>query len=145
MPHQQVEAREIRNVLHDAAKQFDRPAPPRLAYVVVTKRIAEDFGAQGGSQPCVGGVAVTDAKICTPNDFYLVSHKGIGFVHYCILPFAEAPASGDENIPREEVMMLAYNTAFQYFNWPGPIKIPAALQYAHCVSKMGGQWSREEG
>lgn len=131
------EGTEIRTTLLERAKTFNKPAP-RLCYTVVTKRISEDFGVKDGRKAVEGGLAVIDPKICTPNDFYLVTDKRMGFVHYHMLPLADATAV--ESIPRDEIMLLAFNTAFQYFNWPGAVKIPAALQYAHTVSKMAGEY-----
>lgn len=40
----------------------------------------------------------------------------------------------ESGLDRKQIQMLCYTLCHFYFNWAGPIKVPAPLMYAHKVA-----------
>jgi len=101
---------------------------------VKTKMIAESNGRIQNPQPGT----VLDHSI-TPNglwDFYMVSvstRQGVPTPsHYSVL-------YNDMGATPEEVMALTYKLCYTYYNYGGPVKIPAPVKYADKLAGMVGE------
>lgn len=108
---------------------------------MVNKRVnAKFFKAQGSSydNPPMG--TVVDQGVVRSNgyDFYLIPVTGksdqgaVCPVHYTVL-------YSDPLLPRTELSQLTYNLCFLYYNWSGPVKVPAPVQNAHKLAYQYGE------
>ncbi|GAU98649.1 hypothetical protein RvY_09768 [Ramazzottius varieornatus] len=112
----------------------------RLAYIVVTKRhntrfIVEPRG-KDTENPLPG--TVVDTGCTKPNrmDFFIVSQSvrqgTVSPAYYNILL--------DETLlTLDQIQALTYALCCMYFNWSGPVKVPANCQNAHKLAFVVGQ------
>lgn len=104
---------------------------PKLAYIVVSKRVNDRFYLQDGpsrvSNP--NGGLLIKSKVTNNQgfDYFMVSQKvTMGTAtptHYECL-------HNDTGLSADTFYELTYYQSFNYFNWPGPVKVPAVVQYA---------------
>ncbi|XP_069157940.1 piwi-like protein Siwi [Procambarus clarkii] len=115
---------------------------PRFSFVVVTKRINTRLFAQGSTNgspinPPPG--TVCDDVITLPEryDFYLVSQR--------VLQGTVTPTSYNiiddvnSNLDADRHQRLAYKLTYLYYNWMGPVRVPAPCLYAHKLAYVTGQ------
>jgi len=121
---------------------------PRLAVVVVKKRIHTRLfmsekpqqGRPGGPSILVNpppGTVVDNG--CTQRDwydFFLVSqhsHEGtVTPTHYHVI-------YDNTGMRADHMQTLTFKLCHLYYNWPGTIRVPAPVQYAHKISFLVGQ------
>lgn len=80
-------------------KQFDNPPPGTVVDHTITRR----------------GLF----------DFYLVSQK---MRHGTATPSHYVVIENEANLPPDTLQQLSYKLTYQYFNWPGSIRVPAPCQ-----------------
>jgi len=54
----------------------------------------------------------------------------------CILPTHFFVPKNDSDLTRIEIEHLTFSLCHFYFNWSGPIKVPAPCQYAHKIAEF---------
>lgn len=54
----------------------------------------------------------------------------------CVLPTHFFVSRNDSNLTRIELESFTYALCHFYFNWAGPIKVPAPVQYAHKIAEF---------
>lgn len=47
-------------------------------------------------------------------------------------------------LSEEEIMTLTFESCFNYFNWTGAVRVPAALQYANKLATLVGDGMKSE-
>jgi aubergine-like protein len=113
---------------------------PRLAFIVVKKRINQRFFANGGGRgldnPPPG--TVIDQEVTRPEwyDFFLISQSvrqgTVSPTHYNII-------YDTINWGPDKMQIWTYMQTHLYYNWPGTIRVPAPCQYAHKLAFLVGQ------
>lgn len=105
-------------------------------YIVVNKRndikFFENNNNQLNNPPC--GTAV-DSQITTIGayEFYLQNQ----FVNQgCATPTHYHVLRTTMKIPIEAIEEITYHMSYYYWNWPGPIRLPACLKFAETASKF---------
>ena len=102
----------------------------KFIYISVNKKTDLKFFQEKGSEyenPQSG--TVVDTEVIAPNDyqFYLqpqyVNQGTATPVEYHVL-------FDTINMPIEDLEKITFNQTFYYWNWPGPIREPAALKFA---------------
>ncbi|XP_066267704.1 piwi-like protein 1 [Branchiostoma lanceolatum] len=129
---------EIPQVL-DTFKNLGADYNPKVAWIVVNKRINAKFFAegQGGLQNPMPGTVV-DTEVTKPQwyDFFLVS----GSVRQgTVTPCHYNVVSDTSGLNPDHMQRLTYKLCHLYYNWPGTIRVPAPCQYAHKLAFLVGQ------
>mmetsp|Transcript_37615 Transcript_37615/g.60939 ORF Transcript_37615/g.60939 Transcript_37615/m.60939 type:complete len:334 (+) Transcript_37615:1731-2732(+) len=84
-------------------------------------------------------------------DFFLVSQKamrekdkttGREFDKGTVSPTHYVVVYSDTALTGHQVQMLTYKLTYLYFNWTGPIRVPAPVQYARKLSYLVGEKCR---
>ncbi|CAL4066366.1 unnamed protein product, partial [Meganyctiphanes norvegica] len=115
---------------------------PRFSFLVVSKRINTRLFAEGsktGKPINAPPGTVCDDVITLPErfDFYLVSQRvGVGTVTPTSYNILEDVNS---NLDADRHQRLAYKLSHLYFNWMGPVRVPAPCLYAHKLAYITGQ------
>ncbi|KAM7451808.1 Piwi-like protein 2 [Porites harrisoni] len=129
--------------LSECFVQFGEAYEPKMAVVIVSKRInARIFASQGnGPMPKLdnpGPGTVLDHTITRKDwyDFYLISqHVRQGTVtptHYIVV-------YDKSELKPDYMQRLSYKLTHLYYNWPGTVRVPAPCQYAHKLAYLVGQ------
>jgi aubergine-like protein len=66
-------------------------------------------------------------------DFYLVPQLA---TQGCALPTHFYCAYNDSKMNKESIEKLTYDLCYYYYNWAGPIKVPAPCMYAHKIAQL---------
>lgn len=115
---------------------------PELTVVVVNKRISQRFFVKDDKGQLVNPPSgcIIDTQLVTHNDqssskfdFFLTPS---GANQGCVLPTHFYVPRNDSSLTRLELEQLTYALCHFYFNWAGPIKVPAPCQYAHKIAEF---------
>lgn len=109
---------------------------PRMAFVIVTKRVNTRIFYKGNNPPC--GTVVDDI-VTNPvkYDFFIVSqHVKQGTV----TPTSYSVISDNMGLSADRMQRLTYKLMHMYFNWSGTVRVPAPCQYAHKLAFLVGQY-----
>jgi aubergine-like protein len=112
----------------------------KFSFIVVTKKHHTQFykpkNGNGFENPESG--TVVDTVVTDPNafDFYLISQ--------CVRKGTVSPAmynviEDGARLSGEKYQLLTYKLTHMYYNWSGPIRVPAICQYAHKLAFLVGQ------
>ncbi|KAJ5069121.1 piwi-like protein [Anaeramoeba ignava] len=120
---QYVIENEIPAIFEAFKKTPDSYQRPNVTFVVVQKRIkTRIFEAKNGTYKNPQPGTVVDLDITTPNRF--------DFLH-------------DSSIC-DILQQITFKLCHLYYNWPGPVRVPAVCQYAHKLSFLVGQSIHQE-
>ncbi|CAK60619.1 unnamed protein product (macronuclear) [Paramecium tetraurelia] len=137
-------------VLGDEFPQYDQAIKQinpqsKLVLVVCNKRVAGKF-YQAGHRPDnpASGTIVDTKEICEgqqPN-FYLISQiTRQGTSQPTLYKILHSDIPNIEN----DIKVLTYKLCWLYYNFAGPIKIPAPVRYAHCLGEfIGSRYQRND-
>lgn len=64
-------------------------------------------------------------------DFFMMPS---GATQGCVLPTHFHVSLNESTLTRIELQQLTYGLCHFYYNWAGPIKVPAPCQYAHKIA-----------
>ncbi|CAD8126982.1 unnamed protein product [Paramecium sonneborni] len=117
----------------------------KLVLVICNKRVAGKF-YQAGHRPDnpASGTIVDSKEICEgqqPN-FYLISQiTRQGTSQPTLYKILHSDIPNIEN----DIKVLTYKLCWLYYNFAGPIKIPAPVRYAHSLSEfIGSRYQRSD-
>ncbi|CAG0881040.1 unnamed protein product [Cyprideis torosa] len=137
----QYEVAAISSVMHQKTG-----LPPKLAFIVVSKRINTRLFAIDGRGTYVNpqpGTVVDDVITCPEfYDFFLVSQSvRQGTVSPTMYNIIEDTGLG---LTPDHYQMLTFRLCHMYFNWPGTVRVPAHCQMAHKLAFLTGQSLHKE-
>lgn len=127
---------------------------PGFSFVVVQKRINTRIYLQTGPRnydnpPC-GTVLDHTVTRFKYKDFFLVPQSvnqgTVSPTHFIVLrelgtePNAEVNGKPVPKLEATDIQKLAYKLTHMYFNWPGTVRVPAPVQYAHKLVDLVGQY-----
>ena len=104
----------------------------KLCFIIVNKKTEMKF-FEGDRNPRAG--TVIDQGCVNPfiYDFYLQPH----YVNQGTATPTNFHVLCDQtNVPSEFLQELSYQLCYYYFNWNGPIRVPAPLKYAEVCNKF---------
>jgi len=52
--------------------------------------------------------------------------------------------NNNENMTINDYEDISYKQSFYYWNWPGPIRVPAALKYAEVANTFSNKYLNHE-
>lgn len=104
---------------------------PKITVVLVTKRISDKFACVDKQQtinPPSG--TIVESGVVEPDKatFFMVSQK---VTQGSANPTKYQVVYDEGNTKFEDLIRLTRNLCWGYFNWLGPVKVPAPVQYAH--------------
>ena len=112
---------------------------PRLAFIVVKKRINHRFFSYGNNKmnnPPPG--TIIDNDITRPEwyDFFIVAQS---VRQGTVTPTSYNVIYDTTGLKPDHVQRLTYKLCHLYYNWPGTVRVPAPCQYAHKLAFLTGQ------
>ena len=119
-------------------------ARPKLAYIVVNKRINDRFFVEGFNRK------TKREGLVNPNGGLIVHSKVVnneGFGYFMVAqqvnmgtatPVHFEVLYNDTGLSADSFYELTYYQTFNYYNWSGPVKVPAVVQYAHKQAYLVG-------
>lgn len=148
-------------------ESFDSTYKPRLAVIVVKKRIharlfsknlsdSNNFNEQNNNatltNPPPGTVVDSHCVHKYWYDFFLVSQsvkQGMRFYNFIyrigtVTPTHYHVVYDTSNLNPLYIQLLTYKMCHLYYNWSGTIRVPAPCQYAHKYAYLVGQSLRKE-
>ncbi|XP_055330793.1 piwi-like protein 1 [Paramacrobiotus metropolitanus] len=134
-----VQNNEVRAVVKAVTQANPRA---KLTFIIVTKSHNTRFvvDTPGKRMPFVNPLPGTlvDQAVTKPHqmDFYLVAHSAprgtVAPTYYNVL-------FNDSLLDIDHLQQFTYALCCMYFNWSGPIRVPAPCQYAHKLASLVGQ------
>uniref|UniRef100_A0A1B0DCX4 Uncharacterized protein n=2 Tax=Phlebotomus papatasi TaxID=29031 RepID=A0A1B0DCX4_PHLPP len=131
---------EVRKLVDDLKKAYGERAP-KLAYIIVTKRINTRIfkkinGRDEIQNPPPG--TVVDDVITLPEryDFFIVSQSTR---QGTIAPTSYNVIYDQTGLPADKIQIWTYKMTHLYYNWSGNVKVPAVCQYAQKLAILVGQ------
>jgi len=124
----QVREKEIKTILGMLQEKApDIKKVPKLAYIVVNKRINDRFfeiSNRGPQNPAGGLIIKSEVTNSQGFDYFMVSqnvNRGTATpTHYeCLY--------NDTGLSADTIYETTYYQTFNYYNWPGPVKVPAVI------------------
>ncbi len=118
---------------------------PGFVFIVVQKRInTRILGKRGNTyfNPPAGTVLDHTVTRYKYKDFFLVpqavNQGTVSPTHLIVLKDKHRP---DSKVPLNatNVQKLSYRMTHMYYNWPGTVRVPAPVQYAHKLVDLIGQ------
>jgi len=110
----------------------------KLTFIITSKRISTRFmavGKQAHCNPCSG--TVVDDVVTLPEryDFFLVSQS---VRQGTVNPTSYNVIWDESGLKPDHIQQLTYKLTHLYFNWPGTVRVPAPVQYAHKLAFLVG-------
>lgn len=122
------------NALLTALKELYNE-PPKLAFIIVTKRIGTRLFLDQNNPP---PGTVVDNCITRPEryDFFLISQS---VRQGTVSPTSYNVIHDTLGLDPDKIQRLTYKLTHMYFNWSGTVAVPAPCQYAHKLAFLVAQ------
>ena len=123
--------REEVNTIKNMLKQKYAEKAPKLMFIVVTKRLDDRFAMKFDrnlDNPDSGLIVYKDVVKKDLYQFFMVSQK---VTQGTATPTSYEIILDELGLDPTVFYNMTYHQTFNYYNWMGPIKVPAAVQYAH--------------
>jgi aubergine-like protein len=111
----------------------------KLAYIIVTKRLSDRFFTKSGNyinNPAGGLIVDTDVVKDNTFEYFMVAqavNKGTATpTNYNVI-------FNTTDLKADTFYELTYNQCYSYYNWSGPLKVPAVIMMANKVADLVGQ------
>lgn len=122
-----------------------------IAYIIVKKRLNVKFydvaSYRGEQEYCnppsgtvVDNLCVGDSEL----EFFMVSQE-VRDDQGTATPTCYEMIYNSTDLPKEIIYQIAYCQCFAYYNWSGPLKIPAVVMMANRLAKLVGSFTGKEG
>lgn len=115
---------------------------PKITLFVVNKRIIQSFFVRDNQgrlnnppSGCIIDRDLVESSASTKGefDFFLVPVKG---TQGCMRPTHFYVPLHQSSLTKVELQQLTFALCHYYFNWAGPIKVPAPCMYAHKIADL---------
>ena len=125
--------------------EYEKDYKPKLAVFTVNKKTDLKFfeNVNGGYKNIPMGTVI-DKDVISPDlfEFYLqcpdVDRGCASPVHFlCVY-------NNNEDMTINDYEDISYKQSFYYWNWPGPIRVPAALKYAEVANTFSNKYLAHE-
>ena len=154
--HDLVKEQEIKRIKEGFEKKYGANAP-KLIFMLVTKRINDRFFTENTSQGGQGRGGYrgnrrgSGGKLKNPDSGLIVNSKFTSDSNFDFFMVAQNVTQGTATPTRYEVILnesnftadffytMTYFQTFNYYNWSGPVKVPAVCQYAHKLAYLLGE------
>jgi len=131
-------------LIKDMFTQINPDYKPEFAEIIVNKKINDRFfyniSKVDLGNPLSGTVVARDV-VTNFFDYFLVAQDvNMGSctpTHYNVI-------YNDTTLSEDMFYELTYRQCFNYYNWNGPIRVPAPVMYAHKLGFLVGQTYQDE-
>nr|AEX87971.1 Otiwi9 [Sterkiella histriomuscorum] len=134
-----TEISQFRQAINENYNQTEKK--PYITVIFVNKRINQRFFVEDYQQNlqnpppgCLIDSSVVESEDSNLEyDFYLIPQQttqGCAVPTHFFVGFNDSPHSKDV------IEKLTYDLCYYYFNWQGPIKVPAPCMYAHKIAEL---------
>ena len=140
---------EIQALLHKLESLKSKSGTrPKLAYIVVNKKINDRFFVEGYNKK------IKRRGLINPNGGLIIHSKVVnneGFDYFMVAqnvnrgtatPVHFEVLYNDTGLAADSFYELTYYQTFNYYNWSGPVKVPAVVQYASKQAYLVGSTSQ---
>lgn len=119
---------------------------PKLTVIIVQKRISlriftPERTRQGQPprfrSPSAGTVVDNSITSAVLSDFYLIPSEAPPKA--CSRPTRFITVRDDLNISNDKLQQMTNQMCYMYYNWSGPIRVPACVMYAHKLAYLFGK------
>ena len=131
---------ELPNLISYIETGYEENYKPKLTIFNVNKKTdLKFFEKKGGVYGNLPSGAVIDRDVVSPGcfEFYLQCpdvDRGTGTpVHFLCL------YNTNENLTANDFEEITFRQSYYYWNWPGPIRVPAALKYAEVANQFSSK------
>eukprot|EP01083_Nonionella_stella_P008346 24008_1 len=137
----QHEVYQVTQACHAAGSKLGIKYRPSFQFVVVQKAVSARFVSPQYSSAAPG--TIVDTQLVSPRfwDFYVIPHeppRPVGGVHKTATPTRYIIIRNDLNMESDDFQNLSLHLCSMYYNWPGPIRVPACVKYADKIAYMFG-------
>jgi aubergine len=140
---QQVLDQEIPQFHRAITDLYKEKSSPSITVVIVNKRITQRFFVDNNGRyenppsGCIIDKSLIEQDGTPENpgvfDFYLTPAKT---TQGCVRPTHFYCALNDSKFSKLDIEHLTFALCHFYFNWAGPIKVPAPCQYGHKIAEF---------
>jgi len=108
-----------------------------LTFIITSKRINTRFTTAGTHADNPNSGTVVDDVVTLPEryDFFLVSQS---VTQGTVNPTSYNVLCDDSGMKPDHLQQLSYKLTHLYYNWPGTVRVPAPVQYAHKLAFLVG-------
>ena len=124
--------------------EIDASYTPEFAEIIVNKKIDDRFfyeKSKGEMGNPMSGTVVARDVVTNYFDFFLIAQDvNMGSctpTHYNVV-------YNKTKLTEDQFYDLTYRQCFNYYNWNGPIRVPAPVMYAHKLGFLVGQTYQDE-
>lgn len=133
-----VREKELKSLIKGLQQEFNGHNV-KLAYIIVTKRLSDRFFTKSGNffNNPEGGLIV-DTHVVKDNTFeYFMVAQAVN--QGTATPTNYNVIFNNTDLKAETFYELTYNQCYSYYNWSGPLKVPAVIMMANKVADLIGQ------
>jgi aubergine-like protein len=127
-----VREKELKSLIKGLQQEFNGKAV-KLAYIIVTKRLSDRFfvSLQGQLDNPQGGLIV-DSDVVKEDQFdYFMVAQAVSRNQGTATPTNYNVIYNDTDLKAETFYEMTYFQCFSYYNWSGPLKVPAVIMMAN--------------
>ncbi|KAL4483007.1 hypothetical protein ABPG74_019033 [Tetrahymena malaccensis] len=124
--------------IQNGFNNFKQGFSPRLAFFQVNRKIGQKFYQQPSAEkmeiqnPASGTIVASDI-IHNNFEFYMAAQNCNSGV---CTPTKYTCLYNNTNLKEDQIWQLTYYQTFNYYNWQGPVRVPAAMKYAEKLAKF---------
>lgn len=134
-----VREKEVKSLLAGLEQEFNGKNV-RLVYIIVTKRLSDRFFVMNNgylSNP--DGALIVDSTVVKQDQFeYFMVAQSVSAAQGTATPTNYNVIFNNSDLKANTFYELTYNQCFSYFNWSGPLKIPAVVMMANKQGLVAG-------
>lgn len=134
-----VREKEVKSLVKGLQTEFNGHNV-KLAYIIVTKRISDRFFVetnQGLDNPS-GGLIIDNTVVKDNFDYFMVA-QAVSRAQGTATPTNYNVIFNNTDLKAESFYELTYHQCFSYYNWSGPLKVPAVIMMANKLADVVGQ------
>ncbi|KAL4480518.1 hypothetical protein ABPG72_022273 [Tetrahymena utriculariae] len=126
------------NAIQNAFKSMKSQYNPRFAFFQVNKKVGQKFYQQSQRQSEEiqnpgSGTIIASEVIQNNFEFFMAAQNCNSGV---CTPTKYTCLYNSTNLKEDQFWQLTYFQTFNYYNWQGPVRIPAAMKYAEKLAKF---------
>ncbi|KAL4470825.1 hypothetical protein ABPG73_000085 [Tetrahymena malaccensis] len=124
--------------IQNGFKNFKAGFNPRMAFFQVNRKIGQKFYQSSSSdkaevQNPASGTIVASQVVQNNFEFFMAAQNCNSGV---CTPTKYTCLYNDTNLKEDQIWQLTYYQTFNYYNWQGPVRVPAAMKYAEKLAKF---------
>ena len=140
-----VREKELKSLIKGLEQEFNGKTPS-LAYIIVTKRLSDRFFVEtrNGLENPSGGLIVDQTVVKEGQFDYFMVAQAVSTAQGTATPTNYNVIYNNTNLTADMFYQLTYHQCFSYYNWSGPLKVPAVIMMANKQGLVvGGNHSKD--